>query len=105
MPKIKLEQHRITLHGRHLHFVAYEAIPANDRRKEPGVPSTWYLMTEGKRHPVMLYDAEQTLPELDVALRRWAEENACGPVTPAVMQPRLRRATATIRRDDWWAPN
>ena len=101
----KPDQHRLTLNGRVLHFVAYEGTPANERRKEPAVPAMWYLMSEGKRHPVMIHVAHQPLPELEEALRHWAEEYACGPVPPPVARGRLRRATAELRRDDWWAPN
>ena len=99
----KTEQHRITLHGRELHFVAYEGIPANARRGEPAVPPTWYLMSEGKRHRVMEYLIGQPVAELDSALRQWAEENAFGPASDRQVRAQLRRHTAHVRREDWWA--
>ena len=77
------QQHRITLHGRELHFVAYEGIPANTRRGEPAVPPTWYLMSGGKRHKVMECLIGQPVEERDAALRKWAEENAVGPRHPS----------------------
>lgn len=97
------DQYYLTLHGRALHFVAYAATPANGRRHEAAQPAMWYLMSEGKRHQVMPHVADQPLPELDLTLRRWAKANACGPVSHQVMHARLRRATADLRREDWWA--
>ena len=89
-------QHRITLHGRELHFVAYEGVPANAKRKELAIVPTWYLMSEGKRHPVMEHQIGQPLAEIDIALRQWAEENAFGSGTPRRMQAALRRHTADL---------
>jgi len=101
----KSEQHHITLQGRSLHFVAYGGTPANERRHEAAQPAMWYLMSEGKRHPVMPHVADQPLADLDRALRRWAKANACGPVSHSEMQARLRQATADLSRHEWWAPN
>jgi hypothetical protein len=104
MPIDKTEQHRIILNGREFHFVAYEGVPANLRRSEPAVPPMWYLMTEGKRHPVMEHLTGQPVEELDSALRQWVEANAVGPVSPRQVRAQRRRDTADIRREDWWAP-
>jgi hypothetical protein len=98
------DQHRITLHGRELHFVAYEGIPANERRGQAAVPPAWYLMSGGKRHRVMEYVIGQTVEERDLALRQWAEENAMGPATDRQVRARFRKDTADVRRDDWWSP-
>ncbi len=98
-------QHRITLHGRELHFVAYEGVPANEKRKVPAVVPTWYLMSEGKRHPVMEHLIGQPLAETDLALRQWAEEHAFGAGKPRHMRAALRHHTADLKRDDWWAAN
>jgi len=95
-------QHRITLHGRILHFVAYEGAPANSRRGEPSRPSMWYLMSEGKRHPVMEHLEGQPLAELDLILREWAEANAFGPVAAPAMRAQFHRQTADLRQGDWW---
>jgi hypothetical protein len=99
----KPEQLRITLHGRELHFVAYEGIPANVRRGEPAVPPTWYLMSGGKRHRVMEYLIGQPVAERDNALRQWAEENALGPASDREVRAQLRKQTADVQREDWWS--
>lgn len=99
----KTEQHRIILHGRELHFVAYEGVPANARRGEPAVPPMWYLMSAGKRHRVMEYSIGQSTMEVDGALRQWAEENAFGPAGNREVRTHRRRGTADIRREDWWS--
>jgi len=103
MSSPKPEQHRITLHGRELHFVAYEGIPANERRGEPAVPPMWYLMSGGKRHRVMECLIGQSVEERDAALRKWAEENAIGPVSDRETLTQMRKQTADVRRDDWWS--
>jgi hypothetical protein len=95
-------QHRITLHGRVLHFVAYEAEPAEPRRGEPSRPPMWYLMSEGKRHPVMEHLVGQSLAALDRTLREWAEANAFGPVAAPTMRAQFQRQTADLRQGDWW---
>jgi hypothetical protein len=99
---VSLTQYRITLHGRDLHFVAYEATPGNARRGEPYQPPMWYLMSEGKRHPVMEHIEGQSLAGLDKALREWAEANAFGPVAAPAMRAQFRRQTGDLRPDDWW---
>jgi len=95
-------QHRVTLHGRELHFVAYEGTPANDRRGIAASPPMWYLMSQGKRHPVMEQVPGQSLEDIDRALCAWAEANAFGAVTPSESQAQLRRHTADLRQRDRW---
>jgi hypothetical protein len=90
------------MHGRHLHFVAYESAPANARRGEPSRAAMWYLMSEGKRHPVMEHLAGQPLAALDLTLRDWAETNAFGPVPASAMRAQFHRQTADLRQGDWW---
>ncbi len=101
----KPEQHRFSLHGRDLHFVSYESTPANEKRKQEAVPAMWYLMSEGKRHPVMLHVIGQSPEELDRELRHWAEENAFGAAPSRQMRTQLQRHTADLRPRDWWTPN
>jgi len=96
------EQHRVTIRGRELHFVAYEGIPANPRRGYPAVPPTWYLMSWGKRHKVMEYLIGQPVEERDAALRKWAEENALGPISDEKVRASFRKQTADVRREAWW---
>ena len=105
MSAYKAEQHRFLLHGRDLHFVSYEGTPANAKHGQDAIPAMWYLMSEGKRHPVMLHVVGQNPEELDRELRHWAEENAFGPVASGVMRTRLGRHSADLRTRDWWGAN
>jgi hypothetical protein len=79
----KVEQRRLTYRGRVFHFVAYEAVPANERRGVVAVPPMWHLMNEGKRRPVIPHVAGQDLLELDEALLRWIEEQIHGAAAPS----------------------
>ena len=74
MSTFKNAQHRVITKSRTFHFVAYESIPANERRGEAAVPPMWYLMGPAKRWPVMPHVDGQTEEELDLAFRRWIEE-------------------------------
>jgi hypothetical protein len=74
----KVEQRRLTHRGRVFHFVAYEGVPANERRGQPAVPPMWHLMNEGKRRPVMLHLLGQELADLDAALLQWVEQTIYG---------------------------
>jgi hypothetical protein len=71
----KVEQRRLSHRGRVFHFVAYEGVPANERRGQPAVPPMWHLMNEGKRRPVMEHLLGQELEQLDTALLQWVEQN------------------------------
>ncbi len=102
MSATSLTQHRISLHGRDLHFVAYEATEADSRRGELRQPAMWYLMSEGKRHPVMECIPGQPLAALDLNLREWAEANAFGPVAARAMRAQFHRQTADLRKADQW---
>ena len=74
----KVEQRRLSHRGRVFHFVAYEGVPANERRGQPSVPPMWHLMNEGKRRPVMKHLLGQELEELDAALLRWVDQQVYG---------------------------
>jgi hypothetical protein len=71
----KCEQRRVSVGDREYHFVSYEERAPNPRRGEEALPPMWFLMSAGKRFPVMPHVAGQDLGELDEALRRWIEEN------------------------------
>jgi len=75
----KPEQHRLTVGGRSLHFVAYEGRPAHAGRGEEELPPMWYMMCEGHRKQVMLHEPGQPVEELTAALVAWAEANTVGP--------------------------
>lgn len=75
----KPEQHRLTVGGRSLHFVAYEGRPAHVGRGEEELPPMWYMMCEGHRKQVMPHEAGQPEEKVTAALVAWAEENTVGP--------------------------
>ena len=67
----KVEQRRLIHHGREFHFVSYEGKPANLPRGEAAIAPMWYLMSAGKRHPVMPYQLGQPVTEVDQGLLEW----------------------------------
>jgi hypothetical protein len=105
MPAFKPQQRHLTIHGRVFHFVAYEGQPANPPRKQEAHPAMWYLMVEGRRCPALPYDPEQTDPEVDRFLERWAMENAFGPAERPAGKRTARTRTADKRTTNWWGPN
>lgn len=74
------EQRHLTFQGRSFHFVSQEGSPGDDPRDDATQSSTWYLMVEGHRCSAFPFDPLQSLSELDLALERWAGDNAMGPV-------------------------
>lgn len=93
MSTFKPEQHRLTVGGRSLHFVAYEGRPAHAGRKEEELPPMWYMMCEGHRKQVMPHEAGQPVEEITAALVAWAEANTVGPDSDGTTSehPRLSR--------------
>jgi hypothetical protein len=75
----KSEQRRIIHRGREFHFVSYEGRLASERRNEKALPPMWFLMSEGKRCPVMPIVPDQDAIELDKALIRWVDTHAFAP--------------------------
>lgn len=78
MSSYRSEQRRLTHRGREFHFVSYEGRPANERRGESALPPMWYLMSEGKRSPVMSQVPGQEPAALDRALIGWLDEHVFG---------------------------
>lgn len=106
MPLYKPQQRRITVRDRDLHFVSYEAHPADPRHDAEAEPEMWYLMRAGRRWAVMPRNPDQPAEETDDVLRAWAEENAFTdehpvPAPVVEVQPRPRR----LKRDNWWGPS
>ena len=102
----KPQQRHITVRDRELHFVSYEAHPANPRHDAEAEPEMWYLMRAGRRWAVMPRNPDQPPEETDELLRAWAEEHAFGeevvePVTVSVPNIRGKRR----RPDNWWGPS
>jgi hypothetical protein len=81
MTAFKSQQRHLTIRGQTFHFVSRKGRMANHRRDQLGYPAMWYLIVDGRRCPVLPCDSSQSLLELDVALRDWAEDNALGPVS------------------------
>jgi len=79
MSTYKVEQRRLLHRGREFHFVSYEARVANERRGETAIPAMWYLMTAGKRRPVMEQVVGQEPEAIDRDLLRWIEEHILPP--------------------------
>jgi hypothetical protein len=96
MANLRTPQHFLTLHGRRLHFVAYEEQPGNARRGIESVPAMWFLMAGSARCPVMAFDADQPEDELTQALARWAESNAFGPEGPVAPSPSPVRPESSL---------
>jgi len=102
MSLYKPQQRHITVRSRELHFVSYEALPADAKHHGEAQPEMWYLMRAGRRWAVMARDPDQPVEQTDAILRQWAEANACGeePVAEAAAVARPRNKG----RDDWWGP-
>lgn len=104
MKAFKPQQRHLTIRGRPFHFVSYEGRPTNHRRAQLAYPAMWYLMVEGRRCPVLPCDPDRSLPELDAALRDWAEDNTLGPVL-GTFSP-VDAAPVDLRRlGNWWGPH
>lgn len=79
MSHFRPDQHYLQVHGRTLHFVAYEGRPGNERQGQQAEPPTWYLMCEGSRRRVMPHEAGQPEAERNAALLKWAMANTVDP--------------------------
>lgn len=73
MSAYKTSQRRVMHGGREYHFVSYEGLPANPRRGSPATEAAWFLMSAGKRWPVMPEVANLSEMELDLRLHAWLD--------------------------------
>ncbi|TFG43188.1 MAG: hypothetical protein E4H41_09685 [Gemmatimonadales bacterium] len=106
MSLYKPQQRHITVRDRELHFVSYEAHPADPRRDAEAEPEMWYLMRAGRRWAVMPRNPDQAPEDTDELLQVWAEANAFGDevvetATVPIVGPRTRRRGS----DNWWGPS
>ncbi len=83
MSSYKVEQHRVSHHGRDFHFVSYDGQPGNTRRGEPATPPMWYLMVAGKRWPVMPQVIGQAHAEVERELIAWLASEGLIPDGPS----------------------
>ncbi|HWA16037.1 MAG TPA: hypothetical protein VG817_06385 [Gemmatimonadales bacterium] len=75
MSAFKSLQRRLEFNGRAFHFVAYDGQPANLARQRVAEPAMWCLMVEGRRCPVIPFEAGQDLEVTDRALLGWLKGN------------------------------
>jgi hypothetical protein len=75
MSAFKPIQRRLEFNGRTFHFVAYEGQPASIARQREAEPPMWCLMVEGRRCPVVPFEAAQEAEVADRALLRWLKGN------------------------------
>jgi hypothetical protein len=88
MGAYKTQQHRLVHRGQSFHLVSYEGRPADERRQQPEIPASWYLMLAGKRWLVAPQVAE-TMPEaLDHQFAAWLDEHVFGGV-PGELGPEI----------------
>ena len=78
MSAFKPQQRYLTFAGRAFHFVAYEGRAENLAQNQPAQPPMWYLMLEGRRCPVTVFQGEQSEDQLDRMLTRWLQQNVLG---------------------------
>lgn len=83
MTSYKVEQHRVSQHGRDFHFVSYDGHPANERRGEVATPPMWYLMVAGKRWPVMPQVIGQPHADVERELVAWLASEGLIPDGPS----------------------
>jgi hypothetical protein len=75
MSHYKTDQHHLVYRGRSFHFVSYEAREANPRTGEAAMPASWFLMSSGKRWPVIAYNPDQAPEAVVAALTLWLDRN------------------------------
>jgi hypothetical protein len=75
MSGYKTDQHHLIHRGREFHFVSYEARDANPRTGEAAMPATWFLMSAGKRWPVMTELPDQDSKRVIAALTVWLDHH------------------------------
>jgi hypothetical protein len=105
MSLYKPQQRHITVRNRELHFVSYEAHPADPRHDTVAQPEMWYLMRAGRRWAVMPRDPDQPADVTDEELRRWAEQHACGEQADAPERPAKPALPPRRRQNNWWGPS
>ncbi len=78
MSSYRTQQHRLVHRGQTFHFVSYEGQPFDEKRHQPEVPPSWYLMLAGKRWMVGPQGAETVPEELDRRFGAWLDEHVFG---------------------------
>ena len=104
MSLYKPQQRHLTVRNRELHFVSYEALPADLKHHADAQPEMWYLMRAGRRWAVMARDPDQSIEQTDAVLRQWAEANACSDEPPPVVAKPAEHRPRIKSRESWWGP-
>ncbi len=93
MSSYKTDQRQLVHRGRQFHFVSYDGTPANPRLAQDATQPAWYLMSAGKRWPVMPQVADLSEAALDRALLEWLDAHVFPPAfsVPTTVPPRKRR--------------
>lgn len=75
MSRLAIQQHHFNHRGRAFHFVAYDGLPGNAAQGREATPSTWYLMSAGKRWEVMPEVSTQPDEERDLQFAHWLDQH------------------------------
>ncbi len=75
MSSYKTGQFHLKHRGREFHFVSYEARAANPRTGEGAMPATWFLMSAGKRWPVVTQVPDEDPDAVVFALSSWLDSH------------------------------
>ena len=79
MSRYKIQQRQLPHRGRVFHFVSYEGEPANASKLLLATAPAWFLMTAGKRWPVMNEELGLSVEEVDRLLTQWLDDNVFAP--------------------------
>ena len=75
MSRYKIQQRQLPYRGKVFHFVSYDGEPANASKLLLAKEPAWFLMTAGKRWPVMKEEMGLSEEELDRKLTQWLDAN------------------------------
>jgi hypothetical protein len=89
----RTQQHRLVHRGQSFHFVSYEGQPADEKRQQPEMPPSWYLMLAGRRRMVSPQVAGASPDDLDRQFGAWLDVHVFGDA-PAVQSQQPPSADA-----------
>jgi hypothetical protein len=87
MDEYRHEQRRLAHRGLRFHFISYDAQLADEKRKQPAMPATWYLESSGNRWPAIPQVVPQPEAELETQLLLWLEDHVFAPSPALVTAP------------------
>ena len=97
MNTYKTQQHHLVHRGHSFHFVSYEGQPADEKRHQPEMLPSWYLMLAGKRWMVSPQVGETAPVELDRQFGEWLDGHvlSSAPAVQSQQPPSAGAATLT----------